>query len=145
LRTALPDRGTVAIHVAGPADEGPFSQMLGAAFAEIDEWRTFTPPFSASLGVPDILGCIAMIDDEPAGGGMLGMIDGVAMLSGDGVLPRFRGHGLQKALIAWRLHWAAEHGCDVACAGTLPMTPSQRAYEACGFRAAYPKLEMMRG
>jgi len=60
------------------------------------------------------------------------------------VLPRFRGRGVQKALIRARLLAAKELGCDIATASTLPSTPSQRAYEACGFRVAYPKVEMAR-
>lgn len=66
------------------------------------------------------------------------------MLGGDAVLPRFRGRGLQKALIRARLWDAVAAGCDLATASTLPSTPSQRAYEACGFRVAYPKVEMAR-
>jgi GNAT superfamily N-acetyltransferase len=76
---------------------------------------------------------------------MLGLVDGVALLSGTGVLPRFRGRGLQKALIGARLNRARELGCDIACASTAPGTASQRSYEACGFRVAYPKVEMAKG
>ena len=120
------------------------SRLVGAGFFGRDDWRTFDPPFGAPEGVTDCLRYLAFIEGEPAGGATLGWNDGVAMLSGDAVLPRFRGRGLQKALIRVRLKDAKTAGCDLATASTLPSTPSQRAYEACGFRAAYPKLEMAR-
>ncbi len=140
----LPSAPAVAIRLAGPDEEQVFGQLVGAAFMEAPDWRAFDPPFLTSLRVEGIVGCVASVDGELAGGAILGMVDGVAMLSGDGVLPAFRGRGIQKALIAFRLRHALGNGCDVACAGTLPLTPSQRAYESCGFRAAYPKLEMVR-
>lgn len=92
-----------------------------------------------------MFGFIVEQGGEPAGGGILGVVEGVALLAGDSVLPQFRGRALQKALVRARLAKALELGCDVACAGTAPSTASQRSYEACGFRAAYPKLELARG
>jgi GNAT superfamily N-acetyltransferase len=135
----------VEIRIARPEEERMFSQLVGAAFFGLDDWEASEPMFVTPLSVPGIIGCIALVNGVPAAGAMLGIIDGVALLSGDGVLPKFRGRGMQKALIAFRLQEARARGCDIACASTLPMTPSQRSYEACGFKAAYPKLEMARG
>lgn len=120
------------------------SRVVGAGFFELDGWETFDPPFAAPDGVAGSLRYLAFVEGEPAGGATLGWNDGVALLGGDAVLPRFRGRGLQKALIRARLLAAKEAGCDIATASTLPSTPSQRAYEACGFRVAYPKIEMAR-
>ncbi len=122
-----------------------YNRLVGAGFMEQSDWRLFEPPFSTPLEVPGTFGFIVCVGDEPAGGGLLGMVDGVALLAGDSVLPQFRGRGLQRRLIDARLRTAMEFGCDVACAGTSPLTASQRSYEACGFRAAYPKLELSRG
>ncbi|HEY3399689.1 MAG TPA: GNAT family N-acetyltransferase [Geothrix sp.] len=121
-----------------------FNRLVAAGFLERDDWRDLVPPFEVSLTVPDAWGFLAFVGGEPAGGGMLGIVDGVALLSGDGVIPRFRGRGLQKALIQARLAFAASQNCDLACASTAPGTASQRSYEVCGFRAAYPKVEMAR-
>jgi GNAT superfamily N-acetyltransferase len=129
------------VREAAPDEGDLFSRLVGAGFSDQDDWRDLEPAFQVSLAVPGAWGFLATVDGELAGGAMLGIVDGVALLSGDAVLPRFRGRGLQKALIAARLAKAAAT-CDVACASTLPGTPSQRAYEACGFRAAYPKLEL---
>ncbi len=130
------------VRPADPTEADTYNRVVAGGFFERDDWRAFDPPFTTPLGLPDAWGFLAFVEGEPAGGGMLGIVEGVALLSGDGVLPCFRGRGLQKALIRARLAFARDLGCDVACAGTAPATPSQRAYEACGFRAAYPKVEM---
>jgi GNAT superfamily N-acetyltransferase len=135
---------TPAIRMALPTEAEIFNRVVCAGFMEQDRWESLEPPFRISLEIPDAHGFLAFVEGEPAGGGMLGMVDGVALLSGDAVLPRFRGQGLQKALIRARLAVAALRGCDVACASTAPGTASQFAYEACGFRVAYPKVEMVR-
>jgi GNAT superfamily N-acetyltransferase len=133
------------VRAASPGEAPTFNRLVAAAFLERNDWREVVPPFEVSLEVPDAWGFFAFADGEPAGGAMLGVVDGVALLSGDGVLPRFRGRGLQKALIAARLAFAQARGCDVACASTAPGTASHRAYESSGFHAAYPKVEMARG
>ncbi len=122
-----------------------YNRVVGAGFMKQADWRLFQPPFTTSLEVPGTFGFIVSVGDEPAGGGLLGVVDGVGLLAGDSVLPQFRGRGLQRRLIRARLRTAFELGCDVACAGTAPSTASQRSYEGCGFRAAYPKLELARG
>jgi GNAT superfamily N-acetyltransferase len=140
----LPADPGPTVRVATVEEAGLYSKVVSGGFLGLDDWPDLEPPFSVGLEIPDAWGFLAFVEGEPAGGGMLGLVDGVALLSGDGVLPRFRNRGLQKALVRARLRWAADRGCDLACASTLPGTPSQRAYEACGFRAAYPKVEMVR-
>lgn len=132
------------VRLAEPAEADTYQRVVAGGFLEQDDWRDLDPPFVTPLGLPDAWGFLALVEGEPAGGGMLGIVEGVAMLSGDGVIPKFRGRGLQKALIHARLAFARDRGCDVACAGTAPSTASQRSYEACGFRVAYPKVEMAR-
>ena len=130
------------VRIAGPEEAPLFNRIVWAGFQARDDWRDLEPPFGMSLDAPQAWGFLAYAAGEPAGGGMLGIVEGVALLSGDGVIPRFRGRGLQKALIQARLAFARAQGCDLACASTAPGTASQRSFEACGFRAAYPKVEM---
>lgn len=87
---------------------------------------------------------LALQNGEPRGVGVVSVTDGVALLSADGVVPLYRGKGLQLALIQARMAWAAEHGADLVTASTEPATASQRNYEKSGFRCAYPKLVMVR-
>lgn len=136
---------SAGIRLARPEEAAMYSRVTCAAFMEQDDWRELDPPFMAPLSAPDAWGFLALVEGRPVGGGMLGMVEDVALLSGDGVLPRYRGRGLQKALIGARLAFARARGCSMACASTAPGTASQRSYEACGFHAAYPKLEMARG
>lgn len=135
----------IEIRPARLDEEDVYDRVVAGGFLDRDDWRAHEPPFRSSLAVEDAWGFLVLDQGEPAGGGMLGLVDGVALLSGDGVLPRCRGRGLQKALIRARLDFARARGAEVACAGTEPGTASQRAYEACGFRAGYPKVEMARG
>ncbi len=145
LEPADTSPGEVDVRLVPPVEADRFDRVVAAGFLEQDAWEDLEPPFRIPLEVPDAWGFLAFAAGVPAGGGMLGIVDGVALLSGASVLPRFRGRGLQKALIRARLALAAARGCDVACASTAPGTASQRSYEACGFRAAYPKVEMARG
>jgi len=66
------------------------------------------------------------------------------VLAGAGVLPRFRGLGVQRALIAARLRYAKEMGADVAASSTLPNSLSQKNLERFGFRILYPKAVLVR-
>jgi GNAT superfamily N-acetyltransferase len=133
------------VRIAEVSEAELYNRIVGAGFMERDDWRDLEPPFRVSLEVAGAWGFLAFVGDEPAGGGMLGVVDGVALLSGDGIVPRFRGRGLQKALIQARLSFAQARGCDLACASTAPGTASQKSYEGCAFHAAYPKVEMARG
>jgi GNAT superfamily N-acetyltransferase len=87
---------------------------------------------------------LAFEGGAPAGCAIASALDGVALLSGAGVAPPFRGRGLQRALLRARLAWAAEQGCDIAAGATEPGTASARSLERAGFRCAYPKVVMVR-
>ncbi len=87
---------------------------------------------------------LARVEGMPAGGGALAIRDGLAMLYADATHPFFRRRGVQAALIAARLRAGAERGCDLATAGTLPGTVSQRNYERLGFQVAYTRALMVR-
>jgi GNAT superfamily N-acetyltransferase len=133
------------VRMADLSEADLYCRVVCGGFMERDDWRELDPPFLMAMDVPEAWGYLAFAEGQPAGGGMLGIVEGVALLSGDGVLPRFRGRGLQKALIGARLAHAHRMGCDLACAATAPGTASQRSYESCGFHVAYPKVEMARG
>ena len=87
---------------------------------------------------------LAFEGGAPAGCAIASALDGVALFSGAGVAPAFRGRGLQGALVRARLAWAAERGCDLCAGATEPGTASARTLERAGFRCAYPKVVMVR-
>jgi GNAT superfamily N-acetyltransferase len=61
---------------------------------------------------------VALDGEEPAGAGALFMAEKVAYLSFGATLPAHRGKGAQSALLAARIHHAAELGCDIAITET---------------------------
>lgn len=99
------------------------------------------------LAMPRTAGnaCFAALDGGvPVAVGVVSAHDGVAVLSGAGVAPSWRGRGLQLALVLARLEWATEQGCDVAASAAEPGGASQRTLEKAGLRVAYPKVVMVR-
>ncbi len=99
---------------------------------------------SLLFDMPGGIPWIAFLDGVVAAGGGMGIHNGVASLFGDGTPPRFRRRGLQTNLIRARIRFAAERGCDLVTAQTLPGTTSQLNYERLGFRVVYTKLVMTR-
>ncbi len=81
---------------------------------------------------------------ETTGGGAMAVCGGLATLFADSTIPRFRGRGLQRELIAARLHEAVALSCDLAAASTAPGSQSQRNYERMGFRVVYTKVTLVR-
>lgn len=61
---------------------------------------------------------LALDDDEPVSAAGLYAEEGAAYLGFAATLPEHRGKGAQNALLATRIAWAAEHGCDVVLTET---------------------------
>ena len=114
---------------------------LGAAPASDDAAEDF-------LAIPRAEGnaCFAAFDGSSiAAVAVVSAHEGVASLTGAGVLPQWRGRGLQLALVEARLGWAVRRGCDLAASAVEAGGASQRNLEKAGFRVAYPKAVMLRG
>jgi GNAT superfamily N-acetyltransferase len=108
------------------------------------------PPLPAQVGLGRIVAArpgarlfLARVDGEVAGTGELHMADGVAWLSADATLPRFRGRGVQRALQCHRLALGSEAGCELAVSESLPGSASQRNMERLGFRVAYTRVDLV--
>ncbi|MCP3102220.1 GNAT family N-acetyltransferase [Myxococcus sp. K15C18031901] len=128
-----------------PAEAALFARTVGQGFLGREELTDDEAALMLSAATMAGTTCfLAWADGEPAGGGTVAVHDGVATLSGTGVRERFRGLGLQQALIAARLAWALDRGCTLASSSTHPGTPSQRNMERLGFFVAYPKVVMVR-
>jgi GNAT superfamily N-acetyltransferase len=85
---------------------------------------------------------LAYLDEQPVGGGGMSVRNRVASLFSDATHERFRGRGVQSAVIRARVEGAIEAGCDLIAACTVPGSGSQRNYEKLGFQVAYTKLTM---
>lgn len=91
---------------------------------------------------PGVLPFIGYLEGEPAGTGMLTIVDGVAMFNGDSTLPSARGKGVQSALLAERLRYASATGSDLAMIEATPGGVSERNQLRAGFRVAYTRVTL---
>ena len=65
--------------------------------------------------------------------------DGEGYLARAGVLPEFRGQGLQKRLIKVREEFAREHGMPALICDTCDNPASANSLIACGFKMFQPQ------
>jgi GNAT superfamily N-acetyltransferase len=145
VRDAIPvaDDGSVRIvHAAGDEERELWASL---------EARGFTDDAADEAGITlaraiafrtDVLHFIGYVGDEPVGTGMLSMRGGVAMLSGDSTLPAWRGHGVQTAMLAHRLRYAQEAGCDLGVIEASPGGVSERNQQRAGFVVAYTRVSL---
>lgn len=85
---------------------------------------------------------LAFADDAPVGGAAAAAYKGVGGLFGASTLPSFRRRGVQSALLAERLRWAQQQGCDLGASIAQPASASQRNIERFGFRVAYTRTKL---
>ncbi len=83
----------------------------------------------------------AHLDDRPIATGVVTISGGVALLAGASTIPKARNQGAQSALLAQRLRFATEQGCDVAMMCALPGSLSQRNAQRNGFYIAYTRTK----
>jgi GNAT superfamily N-acetyltransferase len=86
---------------------------------------------------------LAFVDGVVAGGAVVSADQGVCGLFGASTLPAFRRRGVQSALLATRLAWARDKGCDLAVSLTQPGSISHRNIERNGFRVAYTRTKLI--
>jgi GNAT superfamily N-acetyltransferase len=144
VRAPADDPAGADVRVAAPTEELAWVELFSRAFlgapTQSDAQREALRCMAHAEGsVP----WLALVDGSPVGVALSSAEGGVAWLSGAGILPAWRGRGLQGALVRARLAWAAAQGCDLAASATEPGTASQRTLERCGFRVAYPKAVLV--
>jgi GNAT superfamily N-acetyltransferase len=146
LETPFPEGpGIVDVAQIRPGDSAPWASLVAASFQE-DLPSADARLLLAATSTEGAACFIARVRGEPAGGAAVFVsASRAAVLTGAGVLPRFRGLGVQRALIAARLSYARESGADVAASSTLPNSLSQKNLERLGFRILYPKVVLARG
>jgi len=133
----------VQIQIIRPGEMDLWHRVVQAGFQnqdELDPAEITAMGFSAEAVGNHFF--LATVDGQPAGAAVLGCFQRVGVFSGTSVLPRFRGLGVQRALVVARLEWAQKEGCRRGCSAVLPGTSSQANLERCGFRVVYPKLEL---
>jgi hypothetical protein len=84
---------------------------------------------------------LAEIDGKPGAAATLCIHDGVALFGGSSTIPELRHRGLHSALLQARMHYAFEHGCELASMAAEIGSDSQRNAERRGFRIAYTRTK----
>jgi GNAT superfamily N-acetyltransferase len=139
-----PPSAEVVVRPIQSGEEALFSRVVMAGFMEQDHLPDEEAALMPVADVPGTTRYLAFLESEVAGGGSLGLCDGVATLAGTSTLPRFRGRGVQAALVRARLAAGRAAGCDLASTATLPGTASCRNMLRLGFQVLYPKVEMVK-
>jgi GNAT superfamily N-acetyltransferase len=125
-----------------PAEYTHFGELVRDGF-DMSADRTLGP-FFVDLTVASLehlgengAGFIASVDDEDAGTGQLVLTERVAGCYSGSVLARFRGRGIQKALIAARVQEGLTRGRRIFISQTDPESPSGHNLHDVGFRTLY--------
>ena len=84
---------------------------------------------------------LAELDGQPGAAGALLIHNGIALFGGSATIPELRRRGLQAALLAERMRYAFDHGCDLAMMVAEVGSNSQRNAERKGFRIAYTRMK----
>ncbi len=138
--------GTVEISRVGPDELEHWADVVLGCFFEAPE---SPPPLlrEGAIAMSMVQGTtswMARVGGRPAGGGLLMIHDGLALISGDGTLPSYRRRGVQTLLLQARLAHAAASGCKLATICTQPGSGSQRNAERQGFQVVYARTMLIR-
>jgi GNAT superfamily N-acetyltransferase len=134
----------VSVRVSAPDEAKLWTETVAQGFAE---HYPVTPlmldVMEGFYGRRDGCFFLAFVDGNVAGGAGAFANHGVGGLFGASTLPAFRRRGVQAALLAARLAWARERGCDLAVSFARPGSISHRNIERHGFRVAYTRTKLM--
>jgi GNAT superfamily N-acetyltransferase len=132
----------VYVYVAGPSEAAVWTDVLTRSLsAEHPELRQLfleTGAIGASCegNIPFLAGLGTEASMEAVAAATRCIHEGVALLGGAATVPEMRRRGLQTALIAARIRFAFEHGCDLLMMIAEPASNSQHNAEHNGFRVA---------
>ena len=133
----------VAISVVQSGKAGLWSEINARGWAhEHPEFEEFLRGVGHLLVARENSPCfLAEIDGQPAAAAALSIHKDVALFAGAATVPEYRRRGLQSALLAERMRFAAAQGCDLAMMVAEVGSSSQRNAERQGFRVAYTRLK----
>lgn len=134
------------IEPVGDADLERWLDVFNRGFeAEHGEARVANDEIGrASFILPNSQTFLACLDGEDVGCGSMQIVDGVAWLGGAATIPAFRNRGVQAALVAHRLHFAADARCDLAAVTALSNGPSARNIVRLGFQHTHTQVVIER-
>ena len=134
----------VTVRASAPHEAKLWTQTVAEGFAAHSPvTQAMLDVMEGFYGRRDACFFLAFVDGVVAGGGGVFAGQGVGGLFGASTLPAFRRRGIQSALLAMRLDWAREKGCDLAVSFARPGSISHRNIERNGFRVAYTRTKLV--
>jgi len=133
----------IKVRVSGPDEAQLWNHISVRGWShDHPEIKDFLLQFGAVAAARKHSVCfLAEVDGQPGAAGVLSIHEGVALFGGAATAPELRRRGLQAALMAERMHYASEHGCDLAMMVARAASNSQRNAERKGFRVAYTRTK----
>lgn len=120
--------------------------LLAQSFYVTDPGTHIRANMQALFAIPGSLNTIALVSGMVAGvaGGIIAPPGSVSALYGSAVLPEFRGRGLHRAMLDFRLRALREAGGQLAVATCTPGSTSERNLRRHGFVYCYEKVTYMK-
>jgi GNAT superfamily N-acetyltransferase len=144
IENPAPDAGgNIKVRVTGAQESQLWNDVSARGWShDHPELKDFLLQFSAITSAREnSVNFLAEIDGQPGAAGVLCINDGVALFGGAATVPELRQRGLQAALLAERMRYAYDHGCDLAMMVAEIGSNSQRNAERKGFRIAYTRMK----
>ena len=132
----------IKVSVVPPAQTEQWAQTSANGWCEHPDLMLMILDLARNFGVTQ--GATAMLAElagRPIATGVVAISGGVALLAGASTIPDARNQGAQSALLAQRLQFAVDQGCDIAMMCALPGSPSQRNAQRNGFQIAYTRTK----
>jgi len=125
----------VLVRRSGPEEKDLYLDLFQQAFADREENAPEYRAFQwAEDTLPGSVRYVAEIEGQPVAMASFPIVNGVGFFGTAGVLPAYRGRGIQSALIRQRIADAAGLGCDLILGGGSPGTTYYRNFERAGLR-----------
>jgi len=137
------DDGNIRVRVTGPEEAQLWTDISARGWThKHPELLDFLLQVGAISSAREQSLCfLAEVDGEPGAAGVLCIHGGVALFGGSATIPEMRRRGLQAALLAERMRYASDCGCDLAMMVAEGASGSQRNAERNGFRIAYTRTK----
>ncbi|HLL14206.1 MAG TPA: hypothetical protein VK388_03940 [Pyrinomonadaceae bacterium] len=140
----LPAAGNdqITVRVIGEDEHELWAQTATRGWSESTEFADQIHDLSL-VGVkrPGASSFMAESEGRAIATGGISICEGVVLMAGASTVPEGRRQGAQLTLLAGRLRFAAERGCDIAMMCAQPGSTSQRNAERHGFRIAYTRIK----
>ena len=132
---SLTDRTNLRIRLSEDDEKELYLDIFQQAFADREEhdpeYRAFQWAEDSLPGSPRY---IAEIGGRPVGMASFPIVEGIAFFGTAGVIPKYRGLGVQLAMIQRRIADAPALGCGLVLGGSSPGTTEYRNFQRAGLQ-----------